>query len=169
MQAAVQAGIVSSKGKTVFEAIRNMAAKSSHRIFWSHIKIILIGEQLARSNTLEIFDFFTRNPELRLRTLVAVTPGEAKKVLEIEPVMEKDQAVSLEKIIETNNLTGKSYSIMLKDFLEDCIDPYASPVTSRIIIDKSNSQTAVKTSGAYVFKGTKLYNPLNEEETRGLL
>ncbi|PJI06665.1 MULTISPECIES: Ger(x)C family spore germination protein [Clostridium] len=161
--------IVSSKGKTVFEAIRNMAAKSSRRIFWSHIKIILIGEQLARSNTLEIFDFFTRNPELRLRTLVAVTPGEAEKVLEIEPVMEKDPAISLEKIIETNNLTGKSYSIMLKDFLEDCIDPYVSPVTSRIIVDKSNSQTAVKTSGAYVFKGTKLYNPLNEEETRGLL
>ncbi len=79
--------VLSSTGKTIFEAIRNMASISSRRIFWSHIKVIIISEELARSNTLEIFDFFSRNPELRLRTLVSVTPGEAGKLYEIIPEM----------------------------------------------------------------------------------
>lgn len=161
--------IVSSNGKTIFEAIRNMASISSRRIFWAHIKVIVISEALARSDTLEIFDFFSRNPELRLRTLIAVTPDDAGKLIQITPEMEKDPAIYLEKIIQEKNLTGKSYDIMLKDFLEDYLDPYAAPVVSRIVFDKSKSKPVVKTSGAYVFDGNKLAASLNEEQTRGLL
>jgi spore germination protein KC len=161
--------MVSSTGKTIFEAIRNMASISSRRIFWSHIKVIIISEQLARGDTLEIFDFFTRNVELRLRTLVAVTPGEAGKLLEVVPEMEKDPAIHLETIIQNKSLTGKSYRIMLKDFLEDYLDPNVGPVTSRIVLDKSESKPILKTSGAYVFDSNKVIASLNEEKTRGLL
>lgn len=161
--------IVSSTGKTIFEAIRNMASISSRRIFWSHIKVILISEELVKSNTIEIFDFFIRNPELRLRTLVAVTPGEAGKLLDIIPVMEKDPAIYLEKIIQNKNLTGKSYNVMLKDFLQDYLDPNVAPVTSRIIIDKSKQELVVKTSGAYVFSENNFPISLSEQNTRGLL
>lgn len=161
--------VVSSTGKTIFEAIRNMASFSSRRIFWSHIKVIVISEQLARSSTLEIFDFFSRNPELRLRTWVAVTPGEAKKLLETESVMEKDPSVYLEKIIENRSLSGKAYGIMIKDFLEDYLDPDVGPVTSRIILDESEQKPVMKTNGAYVFDGNRLAGSLNEEETMGLL
>jgi germination protein, Ger(x)C family len=161
--------LISSTGKTIFEAIRNMASISSRRIFWSHIKVILISEDLARSNSLQIFDFFSRNPELRLRTLIAITPGEAGKLLEVMPAMEKDPAIYLEKIIQNKNLTGKSYSIMLKDFLEDYLNPNISPVTSRIILDKSKSQPILKTSGAYVFDMYKQPVSLSEKDTRGFL
>lgn len=160
---------VTSTGKTIYEAVRNMASISSRRIFWAHIKIILISEQLARENSLEVLDFFTRNPELRLRTLVAITPGEAKKLLEVTPMMEKDPSEFLEKIIQRNNLTGKSYNIMLKDFLEDYLDPYVGPVASRIISEESGTEQTLKTEGAYVFNGNKLSGTLSEEETRGLL
>jgi spore germination protein KC len=161
--------IISSTGKTIFEAIRNMSSISSRRIFWSHIKVIILSEQLAKSNTLEIFDFFSRNAELRLRTLVAVTPGEAGKLFEYVPEMESDPSIYLEKIIENKNLSGKSYSIMLKDFLEDYLDPNVGPVTSRIVIDRSQAKPVLKTSGAYVFKDHSLVGSLNEEKTRGLL
>lgn len=161
--------IVASTGKTIFEAIRNMASISSRRIFWAHIKVIIISEDLARSNTLEIFDFFARNPELRLRTLIAVTPEEAGEIIEVIPEMEKDPALYLEKIIENKSLTGKSYSVMLKDFLEDYLDPNVGPVTSMIVLDKSKEKPVLKTSGAYVFDGHKVSASLNEKETRGLL
>lgn len=161
--------IISSTGKTIFEAIRSMASISSRRIFWSHIKVIVISDQLGVKNTHEVFDFFSRNPELRLRTLVSVTPDEAGKIIQLVPVMEKDPATYLERIIENENLTGKSYKIKLKDFLEDYLDPNVGPVTSKLNIDILKSEPVVKTSGAYVFKNGGLYNTLNEKETRGLL
>lgn len=161
--------VVTSTGKTIFEAIRNMASVSSRRIFWPHIRIIIISEELARSNLLEIFDFFTRNPELRMRTWVAVTQGEAGKILEIVPMMEKDTSQNIEKIIDKATLTGKAYGIMIKDFLEDYLDPFSDPVASRIITTEIESKQTIKLEGACVFGSNNMLGWLNDSETRGLL
>ncbi|MDS1029812.1 Ger(x)C family spore germination protein [Bacillota bacterium LX-D] len=161
--------IISSTGKTIFEAVRNMAATAPRRILWSHIKVIIIGEKLARSNILEIFDFFSRNPELRLRTWIAVTPGEAGKILAVVPIMEKDPSQNIEKIIDKTNLTGKAYGIMLKNFLEDYLDPYVNPAASRIVLTTEESKPVVKLEGASIFGENKLVGWLDGNKTRGLL
>jgi spore germination protein KC len=161
--------VVSSTGKTIFEAIRNMAAISPRRIFWAHIKVIIIGEELARSDITDLLDFFTRNPELRLRTLIAVTPGEAGKLLEIIPIMEKDLATYLEMIIENRNLTGKGYRIMLKNFLEKYLEPNGNPVASRIMLSKTIDNPVIELNGSAVFNKNKMVGWLDGTETRGLL
>lgn len=161
--------VISSNGKTIFEAVRNMAAISPRRIFWSHIKVIIINEELAKNNILEIFDFFSRNPELRLRTWIAITQEAAGRILEIVPLMEKEPSQNIEKIIEKANLSGIAYSIMLKNFLEEYLDPYMEPVASRIVITEVNSRPAIKLEGASVFRSGGLAGWLNEDETRGFL
>jgi spore germination protein KC len=161
--------LISSTGKSIFEAVRNMAAVSSRRIFWSHIKVIIMSDELAKNNLQEIFDFFSRNPELRFRTWVAVTPGEAGKILEIVPIMEKDPSLNIEKIIDKTNLTGKACGIMLKDFLEKYMDLYTNPVASRIVLTTQGDKPAVKLEGAAVFGSKKMAGWLNENETRGYL
>lgn len=161
--------VISSTGKSIFEAIRNMAAISPRRIFWAHIKVILISENVARNDIHDLLDFLTRNPELRLRTLIAVTPEEAGKLLEIMPLMEKDPATDLEMKIENRSLTGKGYRIMLKDFLEDYLDPNANPVASRIMISKSEDNPVLELNGAAVFRNSKMVGWLTGTETKGLL
>ncbi|GAB6180515.1 Ger(x)C family spore germination protein [Desulfotomaculum defluvii] len=161
--------VVSSTGSTIFEAIRNMSSISSRRIFWSHIKLIIIGEDLARDNIYEIFDFFSRNPELRLRTWVAVSPGEAGKLLEVAPMMEREPASFMEKLVERRGLTGKGYGIMLKDFLQDYLEPGIFPVASRIVLANNEDRSTLRLSGAAVFGPNKLAGWLGERETRGLL
>lgn len=161
--------VISATGESIFQAIRNMAAIAPRRIFWAHIKVIIISEQLARSDIHDLLDFLTRNPELRLRTLLAVTPGEAGKLLEIVPLMEKDPATDLEMIIENRNLTGKGYRNMLKNFLEDYLDPNANPVVPRILISKSENNPVLELNGAAVFQNSKMAGWLDGKETRGLL
>lgn len=161
--------LISATGKSIFEAIRNMAAISPRRIFWAHIKVIIIGEALAKSNIHDVLDFLTRNPELRLRTLIAVTPGDAGRLLEIVPMMKKDPASDLESVIEHKSLAGKGYRIMLKNFLEDYLDPYANPVASRIILSKNENKPVLELNGAAVFRDNKLAGWLNGQETKGLL
>jgi spore germination protein KC len=161
--------LISATGRSVFEAIRNMAVLSPRRIFWAHIKVIIIGETLAKNDIHDVLDFFTRNPELRLRTLVAVTPGDAGKILETVPLMEKDPATDLESVIDNKSLAGKGYRNMLKNFLEDYLDPSANPATSRIIISKNEGKPSLELSGAAVFRENKLAGWLDEQETKGLL
>jgi len=161
--------VISGSGKTIFEAIRNMAEISPRRVFWSHIKVIIISEEIAREDVLDIFDFFSRNPELRLRTWIAVTEGKAGKILDIMPVIEKDPSHNIEQIINKTNITGKGYSIMLKNFLEEYLDPYTDPVASRITVTTVNSKPTVRLEGAAVFDIGKMVGWLDAEETRGLL
>lgn len=161
--------VISGNGKTIFEAVRSMASISPRRIFWSHIKVIIISEALARDNVIEIFDFFSRNPELRLRTWIAVTPGEAGKLLEVVPLMEREPSQHIERIIDKTNLIGTANSIMIKDFLEEYLDPYVDPVASRIIISKVNDRPTLKLEGASVFSGSNMVGWLNDVETRGFL
>lgn len=161
--------VVAGDGKTIFEAIRNMAEISPRRIFWSHIKVIIISDAIAREDVLDIFDFFSRNPELRLRTWIAITEGEAGKILDIVPMIEKDPSQNIEKIINKVNITGKAYSIMLKNFLQEYLDPYTDPVASRIVVTTVNSRPTVKLEGAAVFDIGKMVGWLDAEETRGLL
>lgn len=161
--------IISATGKTVFEAIRNMSVISPRRIFWAHIKVIIIGEKLARSDIHTLLDFFARNPENRFRTLVAVAPGEAGKLLEIEPMMTKDPATHLEKLIENKSLSGKGYRNMLKNFLEDYLDPNGNPVASRVMVSKNENEPVLEINGAAVFRKNKLAGWLDEKETKGLL
>lgn len=158
--------VASAEGKTFFEAIRNMATFSSRRIFWAHNKVIVISEELARSDISEILDFFSRNPELRLRTWVAVTPGAAGKLFEVPSEMEKDPATAIENIIAQRVWTGKGYGVMLKDFLEDYLSANTYPVASRISVD---NQGVSQLSGAAVFNENKLAGWLDGQETRGLL
>lgn len=161
--------IASATGKTIFEAIRDMATFSSRRIFWAHNKVIIIGEDLARTDISEILDFFSRNPELRLRTWIAVTPGDAGKLLETGPSMEQVTAASLEKIFDQRVWTGKSPGGMLKDFLEDYLSPGTFPVASKIAVVQGPSRPTTRLAGGAVFKENKLAGWLDEQETRGLL
>lgn len=160
--------VSSSEGKTFFEAIRNMAEFSSRRIFWPHNKVIIIGERLARSDVSKILDFFCRNPELRLRTWVVVTPGEAADLLRITPGLEKEPASAIENLITQRVWTGKSYGVMLKDFMEEYLSSVINPVASRIIISQGQPPK-IELSGAAVFNKNKLAGWLDDNETRGLL
>lgn len=161
--------VVSATGNSIFEAIRNLAAVSPRRIFWAHIKIIIIGEPLARGGIHELLDFFTRNPELRLRTLIAVAPGEAGELLDVVPVMEKDPATHLERIVENKSLTGKGYRNMLKNFIEEYLEPNGNPVTSRVVLSETENQPDIELNGAAVFSKSKMVGWLDGKETKGLL
>lgn len=161
--------LATSTGQTLFEAIRNMATFTSRRIFWSHNKVIIISEKLARRDISEILDFFSRNPELRLRTWIAVTPGNAGDLLEKGPSMEKVTAGALEKVIEQRVWTGKGYGIMLKDMLEDYLSPATFPAAAKVVITEEASQPRIKLAGAAVFGEKKMAGWLDERQTRGLL
>lgn len=161
--------LATTTGKTIFEAIRDMATFTSRRVFWSHNKVILIGEKLARRDISEIMDFFSRNPELRLRTWIVVTPGNAGDILEKGPSMEKVTAGALEKVIGQRVWTGNGYGIMLKDFLEDYLSQATYPTAARAEITQAASQPRLRLAGAAYFNKYKMAGWLDERETRGLL
>ncbi|WP_370223168.1 Ger(x)C family spore germination protein [Cytobacillus sp.] len=74
---------ITETGDAVLPALRNMILRIDKRAFGEHAKVIVIGEELARSYNLEqVLDFFRREQEMRPSTLIVIAKGSASKTLE---------------------------------------------------------------------------------------
>jgi spore germination protein len=74
---------ITETGDAVLPALRNMILRTDKRAFGEHAKVIVIGEELARSYNLEqVLDFFRREQEMRPSTLIVIAKGSASKTLE---------------------------------------------------------------------------------------
>ncbi|SET55201.1 Ger(x)C family spore germination protein [Paenibacillus sp. NFR01] len=76
--------IITAKDKTIFSALRRASKQVSRQLFFAHIQLLVIGEELARKGVDNIFDIFERSHELRLNSAVLVSRGlDAESVLKV--------------------------------------------------------------------------------------
>ncbi len=170
---------VSEKGETVLDAARRLQVKLPRKLFFSHSRIIIIGEKMARDGVSPILDAFSRYREARLHSFILFTTGEAADILNIPPKWEK---ISAEEIREEEKLqTGMS--IHLSDFvnmlLADGLEPIAAKVGLKYseVMNKSDSgsedssqnlEKIIGITGAAVFHKDKLIGWMNDKEARGV-
>ncbi|WP_442595800.1 Ger(x)C family spore germination protein [Neobacillus sp. D3-1R] len=169
----------SAEGKTIFEAIRNLGEFSTRRIFWAHNFIIVINEDLAKDGIQDILDFFTRNPELRMRTWVTVTPDKAKDIVSTMTGLEIIPGEALDKLFRYSSITSSAPKTELLEIQRAYLSQSTEPVIARIkLVDRGvsnkkegqeGSYKQVKLSGAGVIKDSKLVGTLSAKETKGLL
>jgi spore germination protein KC len=74
--------VFSTKGKTLAEAIQNAKIESSRSFFFSHSRVLVISQHVARQGINQIVDFYIRHNDRRETTDVVLTAGEAKEILE---------------------------------------------------------------------------------------
>lgn len=162
----------SAQGKTIFEAVRNMAKFSSRRIMWAHNNIIIIGESLAEEDITPVVDFFTMNPELRMKTWVAVAHGDAKPYVTAKTGVENIPGISMAELFRYHELPAESTATdmvrLFRDFKSESTQPLVSALNKQNEEEVAGAEKQVELEGAAVFKGTKLIGWTSPEETRGL-
>jgi len=170
--------VATADGSSVFDAIRKLVRISSKRIVWAHNNVIIIGESLARESITPVIDFFTHNPELRMKTNLVIANGNAKEYLYSKAGMEQIPGMSLSEIIRYQSLTAESItSDMLRvayDYNNQYLEPLISAVSLKRVVTtmkdgkaQGESET-INLSGAAVFKNNKMVGWLSPEETRGV-
>ncbi|MFC0270549.1 Ger(x)C family spore germination protein [Metabacillus herbersteinensis] len=163
--------VISESGATIAEAYRNLQGKLSRRIFFSHSRVLLIGEELAKKGVAHIIDFYSRYHEPRMNSYIMFTKGEAFEVIKNKPKLE---SVSAE---ETRELTKLSVGLQvnIKEFLDMLLSDGVEPVAPQFALktlevnSENDSEQGQAIDGAAVFKDDKLVGWMNEIETRGIL
>lgn len=170
--------IASAQGQTLFDAVRALSKAASKRIMWAHNYIVIIGESVARDSIMPVVDFFTHNPELRLKTAVVVSEGDAKNYLAIKSGMEDIPGISFSDIYEFGWLTGEYFETNMLALSQSLYSAYKQPVLSKISFSQSRlmpdeslpAETVeqVEFGGSAVFNKDKMLGWLTPDETRGL-
>jgi spore germination protein KC len=171
-----------ARGKTVSEAVRRMATVTPRQLYFSHIRMLILGEQLAKEGIRDTLDFMSRYYEFRTDFYVAVSKGTtAREILGSLTPLEKLPANKMYKSLEISDKTwAPTVPTHLDDLLSDLISEGKHPVLSTIQIkgdhvqgaskknlEKIDSPANLQYTGIAVFKKDKLLGWLNEEESKG--
>jgi len=131
----------------------------------AHLRVMLIGEKLARENFRDTIEFIQKNPEkaLRLR-LLFVKEGEAQEVLNTKPVLEKYVAGDLIAITMIEN----RHAMMITNPLIDLIGELRSAGGKGLggMIAVSAEEKKISHNGGAIFDKWKLVGWLSGEETQ---
>ncbi|WP_127529623.1 Ger(x)C family spore germination protein [Paenibacillus kobensis] len=169
-------------GITIFEAIRKMTITSPRKIYASHLRIVVIGEQLAREGIGNALDLLSRDYELRTDFFLLVAKGiKAEKVLKILVPLEKIPANKIYNSIRTSEkVWAPVTAVTLDDFIMDYESKGKNPVingirvtgNAEIGIKKENVEmiqpaARIKNSGIAVFRKDQMIGWLTEDQSKG--
>ncbi|MFC0469652.1 Ger(x)C family spore germination protein [Halalkalibacter kiskunsagensis] len=161
--------LVTTTGKTIFEAMRNANQTTDRKGFFAHNKVIVISEEIAKEGLVPIMDPFQRGKEIRGYVWLCIAKGtEAKKILEIKSDnIARIPANYLNSLID--NAENNAATINILTFMKETLGEGKDPVAGVLSIDKIETKPfeRVKLTGGAVFQKDILKGFLNERETEG--
>lgn len=135
-------------GNTCFEAIREVSTKSSKKLYFPHIKIIVIDDDIINENPEEIVDFFARDNEGNMNAYILVskenTPSE---ILSTITAFEDVPAEYIyNSIMLSEDAYGNTHILKFDDYIDYLIRPGIDPVFTKISLtndsnEKNNTET----------------------------
>ncbi|MBU5485309.1 Ger(x)C family spore germination protein [Clostridium sp. MSJ-11] len=142
------------EGRTVFEAIRNTTLIFDRKLYFSHSKILMFSEEMARDGILKYLDFWNRDYEVNLGGYILVVKADKSENLFVEPKgVERLLSNHIEYLIKNSKYNGKSTVVKLRDLVKQYYSEGSQVYVTGVISAGSNN---VKNS-------SKNYNSLNIE------
>jgi spore germination protein KC len=161
----------SSFGRSVREAIETQQKSYSRQLYFSHRRIVIIGEGLARAGIDTMMDVFIRVPQNRLSALAAVTKGSARDLFNVQAPSEQVPAEMMRELAQNSTKHPFTLKSLIQKLLADGLDP-AVPV---LAVYKTNpgpegkTKSAVKIDGLAIFQNNKLTGFLEDRMAAYLL
>lgn len=168
-------------GNTVYEALRKITTLSPRKIYISHLRILVLGEALAKEGISDVLDFMSRDTETRNDYFIVVAKNaKAEDALKILTSLEKIPAVRLYSSLETSEKQwAPTSTVTLGTLITELVSKGKDPILTGVVINGNvdvgqtqknvetvDSPTELKYSGLAVFKEDKLIGWLNPEESK---
>ncbi|WP_301169975.1 Ger(x)C family spore germination protein [Brevibacillus nitrificans] len=168
---------------TIFEALRKMTTISPRKIYNSHLRILVIGEELAKQGIGEVLDFVSRDQEMRTDFYIVVARGQhtAEEALKILTPIEKIPANNLyQSLAASAKAWAPSTTVTLDQLIADLVSDGKQPVLTGLRIngnahigqtttniEKIDNAATLQYTGLAVFKEDKLIGWLNQNDSIG--
>lgn len=168
-------------GSTVYEAVRKITTLSPRKIYIAHLRILVLGEDLAKEGISPVLDLLSRDTEVRNDFFIVVSKNsKASDALKILTSLEKIPAMRLYSSLETSEKQwAPTSTVTLGTLTTELVTKGKNPILTGVIIDGNvdvgetqqnvetvDSPTELKYSGLAVFKEDKLIGWLNQEESK---
>ncbi|RJX40984.1 Ger(x)C family spore germination protein [Paenibacillus pinisoli] len=156
-------------GETFFDAMREIPSKFGRKAKWDHMRVILLGEPLARSlNIREVLDFFSRDHEPRGTILPIITQHTAGHYLDIKPFIEQTIGQQIKRMeMSGSQFSAETSSIPLYDLAIQLSSPSKTSTIPYLHIDGKEPKAII--SGVALIRDGKMVGVLKEPDTEAFM
>ncbi len=109
--------VETSQGRTLSEAIHNFLKYSSRQVTFSHNRIVILGNELARSGLAGIFDEMARDYQFRPTNWILATDTTAREILQSRTDLGVIPAYEINSLLTNLNKNALIFPVNLNDFL----------------------------------------------------
>ncbi|MDQ1000587.1 spore germination protein KC [Neobacillus niacini] len=175
--------VVTGTGDSIVELSRRTSRKLSRRLYYAHTNLVVIGEDLAKEESIsDILDPLERDAEFRSTAIIVIAQGSnASDIVKVLTAIDK---IPANKVIKTLKFTertwGENISVNMQDTIKTLVSPGKELVVSGFRVsgdtDKGgkveNTQQTEPSSLIYagslaIFKTGKLVAWIDGETARG--
>ena len=186
-----QGPVYSAVDATIIDALSKLQQAVAKKIYFSYVRIIVIGDDAARYIMGDIMESLDRSTVIRSTAYICVASGKAEELLYMdEPTGTQLTSLMIYNLINQTKNTGAAYPVSIHDFAEILANSGVEPAIPHIIAKFANSTGKpdeaaadgevknirvgaeiygnIRAAGIAAFNGDKLVGWLNEDESRGL-
>ncbi|NOU90596.1 Ger(x)C family spore germination protein [Paenibacillus sp. LMG 31460] len=163
---------IKTKDITVFEAIRDMTIHFGRKAQWSHMRVLIIGEEIAKKRNIgEIVDFFARDHEPRSTVSVMIGKDRADLYLKKgKPFIESTMGQQLrESERMAYEYTGKSLKTSFLDLMMELKGETGVAAIPYLYFDPKNKPATSPVTGLALMKKGKLISTISSKKIESLL
>jgi spore germination protein KC len=99
--------VVDEVGHTIDDALTNLQQQISGRLFFGHLRVIVVSDEVAKQEMQNLNDYLRRNPEVRRMAWMMVSKGNAEKLMKAAPQLERVPALYLMSTMDNAVRDGK--------------------------------------------------------------
>lgn len=155
---------------TVMEAIRDIPIHLGRKAQWSHMRVIIVGEKLARSrNLIQTLDFFYRDHEPRNSVSLMISRGKAARLFEKQPLIEQTTS---QQFLRTSESSYRNSAKTLDTTLLDLVRQMKSVQKDgsiAYVYEESKTSQFFSAAGLALLKNGKMIDLLPASKVEGLL
>lgn len=129
--------VFKTQGKTIDECLSQISTQSNKDIFISHLKILIITEDIIKNN-INIYDYFLRSSKSKMNfDIYLIKKENIDKIFEINK--SESSSEYIEKIMEYNNkIYSSSTKLSFIDLVYKRLEPNLDPLYPNITVKDDN-------------------------------
>lgn len=157
--------VLTAEGRDITEAIDVLFGQTTKRPFLSHIRLIIISENLAKDGITQVIDYIRRDIRLRLNVKVAVTSDELEDLLKIETRLSSQPALALIDLFNFNAERSRVARVEAMDLVAMHLEPDLQVYLPKV----TKGEDTYKLGETVFFSGDRMVGELDRNLTPGLL
>ena len=158
--------IIETRGKTIFEALRNIISTSLKRISWNHASYVVISKEAAERGISSLLDWIARHPEARLTLHLLISmENTAKEIILKEKEFSKIRALEFEKFVKSSEYLSKFPHVEVYELINKIESKDHYPIVPTTNLIDVNNETHSQMKGSAYFIEDKLAGFFDPMET----